>query len=38
MDREDVIELGVATEETKGPGAVPIDEALGQFGTGLSDD
>lgn len=42
MEREDLhaepIDLGVASDLTQGPGGVPIDEALGQFGSGLSDD
>lgn len=38
MDREyDVIDLGVASIETKGPSGQPSDEALG-IPVGLSDD
>lgn len=38
MNREDQIDLGIASEETKGPTGVPIDDALGQDSAGLSDD
>ena len=38
MEREDLIDLGVASEETKGPGDVKIDDALGQNSAGLSAD
>lgn len=39
MERDDdVIELGVASIETKGPGGPVDDLALGIFQTGLSDD
>ena len=39
MEREDdVIDLGAASIETKGPGGPVEDLALGIFETGLSDD
>lgn len=38
MKREDVIDLGVASEQTMGPGGDPIDEFLGDDQVGLSDD
>lgn len=39
MEREDdVIELGAASVETKGPGGPLPDIGLGQFVPGLSDD
>ncbi len=39
MEREDdVIELGVATAQTKGPGGMIPDGDLGQKTPGLSDD
>jgi hypothetical protein len=39
MEREDdVIELGLASTETKGPVGRPFDEALGIPSLGLADD
>jgi len=39
MEREeDVIDLGSASTLTQGAGGIPVDENLGQFGGGLSDD
>ncbi|UIJ44793.1 benenodin family lasso peptide [Sphingomonas cannabina] len=39
MEREDdVIDLGVASVETQGPGQLPGDEVLGRIVPGLSDD
>jgi hypothetical protein len=39
MEREgDIIDLGAASVETLGAGGIPVDEELGQFETGLSDD
>ena len=39
MNREDdIIELGTASVETLGAGGIPVDENLGQFLAGLSDD
>jgi hypothetical protein len=39
MEREDdVIELGIASRETKGPVGQPFDEALGIPTLGLSDE
>ncbi len=39
MDREnDIVDLGTASVETLGAGGIPVDENLGQFQTGLSDD
>ncbi|WP_106512341.1 benenodin family lasso peptide [Allosphingosinicella deserti] len=39
MEREDqIIDLGAASVETLGAGGIPVDEQLGQFETGLSDD
>ena len=35
---DELIELGAASEETKGPVGLPSDEALGIPGLGLSDD
>ncbi|WP_157082112.1 benenodin family lasso peptide [Sphingomonas pruni] len=38
MEREDVVELGVASVETQGLGPLPGDEKIGDFVAGLSDD
>jgi hypothetical protein len=38
MDKEDIIELGVASEETKGIGQNHLDVPLGQPQTGILDD
>lgn len=41
MEREehdDLIDLGTASVETLGAGGIPVDENLGQFQAGLSDD
>ena len=41
MEREtydDVIEIGKASVETLGASGIPVDENLGQFQAGLSDD
>ena len=39
MEREDdIIDLGAASVETLGAGGIPVDENLGQFQAGLSDD
>ncbi len=38
MNREDVIDLGVASEQTMGPGGDPFDDFLGEKPIGLSDD
>lgn len=39
MNREDdVIDLGAASVETQGPGALPGDDLIGFVQTGLSDD
>lgn len=38
MEREDLIELGAATAETKGPLGAPGDEVKGIVGAGLADD
>lgn len=38
MDREDVIDLGVASDETKGPGGQYVDIGLGKATPGISDD
>lgn len=36
--KEEIIDLGTASTVTQGPGGVGIDELLGQFAAGLSDD
>lgn len=38
MEREDLIELGVASAETQGPGVVEGDDKIGLNAAGLSDD
>jgi len=38
IELHDVIDLGVASTLTQGPGDVRIDEALGQFGLGIADE
>jgi len=38
MEREDVIELGIASDETKGPLHAPGDDFKGIVGAGLADD
>lgn len=38
MEREDLIDLGVASEETKGPLGAPGDDVTGIVGAGLVDD
>jgi hypothetical protein len=39
MNREDdVIDLGIASAQTMGPGGQPIDDFLGEVAAGLADD
>ena len=38
IESEGVVELGVASEETKGAGHIPSDVPLGQPQTGILDD
>lgn len=38
MEREDLIDLGIASVETQGPGNVDGDEKIGLSAAGLSDD
>lgn len=35
---DDILDLGAASAETLGAGGIPVDENLGQFPSGLSDD
>ena len=38
MEREDVIDLGEASTETKGPAGPFVDQGLGKIHEGLNDD
>lgn len=39
MERNDpIVDLGTASVETLGAGGIPVDENLGQYPQGLSDD